>query len=234
MVIIVALWLLSAYRPRLVAQVVDGWKGVDAWDSSVLQPDDQVAKVLILGHAEGVLTNEDKVWLEWPEKLKLWERDVRKKKHLKGEVINLCHSALVGGWLASWPSSQTNTLEDETFSLFSYLITLVPLRRTCMLTLQVPLAWATTLISLNSAWGANKRLERHRGTEDFNRFSLFYISASNGDQWRRGTYLLHFDIIIPVYFLSPEQFCPGYKIGKSRESERSAFNVSHFTTRNVS
>ena len=57
-------WLLSAYRPWLVTQVIDRLQGVDAWHSSVLQTDDQVAKVFILGHTEGMLTNEGKVWLE--------------------------------------------------------------------------------------------------------------------------------------------------------------------------
>lgn len=54
----------SAYRPRLVTQVVDGCKRVDAWDTPVLQAYDQVAEIFILGHAEGVLTNEHEVWLE--------------------------------------------------------------------------------------------------------------------------------------------------------------------------
>lgn len=57
---------LSAYRPRLVAHVVDGRKGVDARDSSVLQPDDQVPEIFVLGHAEGVLADEHKVGLEGP------------------------------------------------------------------------------------------------------------------------------------------------------------------------
>lgn len=58
-------WLRpSAYRPGLVTQVVDRLERVDARDASVLQTNDQVAEVFVLGHAEGVLTNEDKVWLE--------------------------------------------------------------------------------------------------------------------------------------------------------------------------
>ncbi len=56
--------MLGSYRPRLVTQVVDGCEGVDAWDTSILQPNDQVAKIFILSHTEGMLTNEDKVWLE--------------------------------------------------------------------------------------------------------------------------------------------------------------------------
>lgn len=53
-----------AYRPRLVAQVVDGREGVDARDAAVLQPDDQVAEIFVLGHTVGMLTDEYKVWLE--------------------------------------------------------------------------------------------------------------------------------------------------------------------------
>lgn len=56
----------SAYRPRLVAHVVNGGEGVDARDAGVLQPDDQVPEILVLGHAEGVLADEHKVWLEGP------------------------------------------------------------------------------------------------------------------------------------------------------------------------
>lgn len=56
----------SAYRPRLVAHVVDGGEGVDAGHVSVLQPDDQVSEVLVLGHAEGVLADEHKVGFERP------------------------------------------------------------------------------------------------------------------------------------------------------------------------
>lgn len=54
----------TAYRPRLVTQVVDGREGVDARDASILQSDDQVAKILVLGHTVGMLTDEYKVWLE--------------------------------------------------------------------------------------------------------------------------------------------------------------------------
>lgn len=53
-----------AYRPRLVAQVVDGREGVDARDAAVLQPDDQVAEIFVLGHTVGMLTDEYEVWLE--------------------------------------------------------------------------------------------------------------------------------------------------------------------------
>lgn len=57
-------WLLYAYCPRLVTKIIDGLEGVDARDAAVLQTDDQVAKIFILGHTEGVLANENKVWLE--------------------------------------------------------------------------------------------------------------------------------------------------------------------------
>lgn len=57
---------LSAYRPRLVAHVVDGREGVDARYASVLQPNDQVPKILVLGHAEGMLADEHKVRFERP------------------------------------------------------------------------------------------------------------------------------------------------------------------------
>lgn len=54
----------SAYSPRLVAEVVDGVQGVDRGDAGILQTDDQVPKILVLGHAEGVLTHQHKVWPE--------------------------------------------------------------------------------------------------------------------------------------------------------------------------
>lgn len=57
----------AAYRPRLVAQVVDGREGVDARDAAVLQPNDQVAEIFVLGHTVGMLADEDKVWLERPK-----------------------------------------------------------------------------------------------------------------------------------------------------------------------
>lgn len=47
-------------------------------------------------------------------------------------------------------------------------------------------------------------LEKHMRTEYLNFFILFHISSSNGYQWLDETYLLHFDVIIPVYFLSSE------------------------------
>lgn len=52
------------YHPGLVAHVVDRFQGVDARCSSVLQTNDEVAEIFVLGHTEGVLTDEDKVWLE--------------------------------------------------------------------------------------------------------------------------------------------------------------------------
>lgn len=54
----------SAYSPRLVAEVVDGVQRVDWGDAGILQTDDQVPKILVLGHAEGVLTHQYKVWPE--------------------------------------------------------------------------------------------------------------------------------------------------------------------------
>lgn len=56
--------LLSAYRPGLVTQVVDGLQGVDTGDAPILQTNDHVTEVLILGHTEGVLADEDKVRFE--------------------------------------------------------------------------------------------------------------------------------------------------------------------------
>lgn len=56
----------TAYRPRLVTQVVDGLQGVDTWYTPILETNNHVAKILILGHTEGVLTNQDKVGLEGP------------------------------------------------------------------------------------------------------------------------------------------------------------------------
>lgn len=56
----------TAHRPRFVTKVVDGVQRVDWGDASVLQTDDQVPKILVLGHAEGVLTHQDKVWPEGP------------------------------------------------------------------------------------------------------------------------------------------------------------------------
>lgn len=55
-----------AYSPRLVTEVVDGVQRVDGGDAGVLQTNDQVPEVLILGHAVGVLANQDKVGLERP------------------------------------------------------------------------------------------------------------------------------------------------------------------------
>ena len=66
---------VETYRPGLVTQIVDGVQGVDGRDAAVLQADHQVAEVLILGHAEGVLTDEDKVGPEGPgeRQLGVWE-----------------------------------------------------------------------------------------------------------------------------------------------------------------
>lgn len=51
----------SAYSPRLVTEVVDGVQRVDRGDAGILQTNDQVPKILVLGHAEGVLTHHYKV-----------------------------------------------------------------------------------------------------------------------------------------------------------------------------
>lgn len=61
-------WPPTTYRPRLVTQVVDGLEGVDARDASILQTDYHVAKIFILSHTEGMLTDEDEVRLERPGK----------------------------------------------------------------------------------------------------------------------------------------------------------------------
>lgn len=52
------------HHPWLVTEVVDGLQGVDAGETSILHAYDQVAEVLILGHAEGMLPDEHKVWPE--------------------------------------------------------------------------------------------------------------------------------------------------------------------------
>lgn len=51
----------NSYSPGFVTQVVDGVQGVDGGDSCVLQTDDQVPEVLVLRHAEGMLTHQHKV-----------------------------------------------------------------------------------------------------------------------------------------------------------------------------
>lgn len=55
-----------AYSPRLVTEVVDGVQRVDGGDAGVLQTNDQVPEVLVLGHAVGVLAHQDKVGPERP------------------------------------------------------------------------------------------------------------------------------------------------------------------------
>lgn len=55
-----------AYSPRFVAEVVDGVQRVDWRDTGILQTDDQVPKILVLGHAKSVLAHQDKVGPERP------------------------------------------------------------------------------------------------------------------------------------------------------------------------
>lgn len=55
-----------AYSPRFVTEVVDGVQRVDRGDTRILQTDDQVPKILVLGHAEGVLAHQDEVRPERP------------------------------------------------------------------------------------------------------------------------------------------------------------------------
>lgn len=55
-----------AYSPRFVTEVVDGFQRVDGGDPGILQANDQVPEVLILGHAVGVLAHQDKVGPERP------------------------------------------------------------------------------------------------------------------------------------------------------------------------
>lgn len=54
----------STYSPGFVTQVVDGVQGVQAGNASILQGNDEVAEILILCHAVGVLADEHKVRLE--------------------------------------------------------------------------------------------------------------------------------------------------------------------------
>lgn len=55
-----------AYSPRFVTEIVDGVQRVDGGDAGVLQANDQVTEVFILGHAVGVLADQDKVGPERP------------------------------------------------------------------------------------------------------------------------------------------------------------------------
>lgn len=55
-----------AYGPRFVTEVVDGVQRIDRGDACVLQADDQVPEVLVLGHAESMLTHQDEVRPERP------------------------------------------------------------------------------------------------------------------------------------------------------------------------
>lgn len=55
-----------AYSPGFVAEIVDGVQTVDGGDAGILQANDQITEVFILGHAVGVLADQDKVGPERP------------------------------------------------------------------------------------------------------------------------------------------------------------------------
>ena len=57
----------DTYHPRLVTEVVDRVQRVDTRQSSVLQANHDVTMVSVLVHAEGVLSDQHKVWLNGPE-----------------------------------------------------------------------------------------------------------------------------------------------------------------------
>lgn len=59
-----------AYSPRFVTEVVDGVQRVDGGDSGVLQTNNQVPEVLVLGHAVGVLAHQDEIRPERPGGIK--------------------------------------------------------------------------------------------------------------------------------------------------------------------
>lgn len=80
-------WFIrDTYSPGFVTEVVDGLQGVDWGDACILKANDQVPKVFILGHAEGVLTHQDKIRLEWPAKTKT--RKVQLKDELTTQTIH--------------------------------------------------------------------------------------------------------------------------------------------------
>lgn len=58
--------LQDTYHPRFVTEVVNRVQRVNRWQAGVLQPDHHVAMVSVLVHAEGVLSDQHKVWLEGP------------------------------------------------------------------------------------------------------------------------------------------------------------------------
>lgn len=58
--------LLVTYHPGFVTEVVDRMQRVNTGDSSILQPNDQTAVVSITCHAEGMLADQHKVWLQRP------------------------------------------------------------------------------------------------------------------------------------------------------------------------
>lgn len=58
--------LKDTHHPRFVTEVVNRVQRVNTWQARVLQPDHHVAMVSVLVHAEGVLSDQHKVWLEGP------------------------------------------------------------------------------------------------------------------------------------------------------------------------
>ena len=130
----------TAYRPWLVTQVVDGLEGVDARDTTVLQTDDHVAKIFILGHTEGMLTDEDKVWLEGPGKYN-YCKNVAKNDQIDDKLLQVATAVLMN--MASFACSFVFACVCGCMYAClcaSHLTTLVPFLRACMLTMHVPLA----------------------------------------------------------------------------------------------
>lgn len=78
-----------AYSPRLVAEIVDGVQRVDGGDAGVLQPNDQVAEVFVLGHAVGVLADQDKVGPERPAR--------RRRERERNPDVNISEASMTGG-----------------------------------------------------------------------------------------------------------------------------------------
>lgn len=54
------------HHPRLAAEVVDGKKRVDTGNSTKVQSDYEVPKILTRNHAVSMLANQDEVWFEGP------------------------------------------------------------------------------------------------------------------------------------------------------------------------
>lgn len=64
------------YHPGFAAEVVDGEERVNTWNGSILQTDHQIPEILSWSHAVGMLSNEDKIWLDGSgtQKIKIYER----------------------------------------------------------------------------------------------------------------------------------------------------------------